>query len=157
MPSTLFDPKEPLSRKPDYFVWTDGGARGNPGPAAAAYVICNAAGRHLSTGGAYLGKATNNTAEYQGVLLALKYLIGSLPLPSPALIDITVDSVLICEQLSGRYKIKQAHLKELARAINQLTDIHKLHLTYHHVPRAQNSAADAEVNRILDKQLFSQP
>jgi ribonuclease HI len=133
---------------PEFTLYTDGGARGNPGPAAAAFVVYDSFNRHLYTGGEFLNTATNNVAEYQGVLLGLKY-IATLT-HKPVNILIKLDSLLVAEQLSGHYKIKEAHLQELAKTAFHFIAANHLTVKYQHIPRAQNSAADAEVNRILD-------
>jgi ribonuclease HI len=142
----------PISHPPNphFIVYTDGGARGNPGPAAAAFVVFDAHQQHLYTGGKYLGETTNNVAEYQGVILALQYLTAHYPLSA---VHFNLDSKLVCEQLNGHYKIKQPHLKQLAVSVHSLLSATHYNATFSHIPREQNSLADAEVNRILDTQL----
>ncbi len=132
-----------------YSIYTDGGARGNPGPAAAAFVVFDSQKKHLYTGGSFLGNATNNIAEYQGVILALKYLTANIQNLSST-ISFKLDSKLVVEQLKGNFKIKEPHLRDLAQIVFQLIENNQLTVTYQHIPRAQNSQADAEVNRILD-------
>lgn len=144
---------KPVSKIPDsgYIVYTDGGSRGNPGPAASAFVIFDASRKHLHTGGDYLGLTTNNVAEYQAVILALKYISHQLQDPISQIL-FNLDSKLVVEQLSGRYKIKQPHLQKLAQQVfDQLTANH-LNVIFTHIPRSQNALADQEVNRILDSQ-----
>jgi len=141
----------PKSQIPDptFTIYSDGGARGNPGPAAAAFVVFDSNHHHLYTGGEFLGVATNNVAEYQGVLLALQYLTSVIRNQS-SVINFNLDSKLVCEQLSGNYKIKEPHLISLAQSIFTLIRSQSWPVTFRSIPRSQNSQADAEVNRILN-------
>lgn len=140
---------------PDLIIYSDGGARGNPGPAATGYVIQDAKGNQLYSGGSYIGDATNNTAEYQAVYEALKQVTNrSDHYPQPLhSIHVYVDSKLIANQLNGNFKIKQPHLKQLVTKINALISDHQLNVSYHQVPREDNQAADEQVNKILDQEV----
>ena len=127
-------------------IYTDGGARGNPGPAACGYVIDG------KSYGEYLGRGTNNEAEYRGVIEALKkvYLLLGKEKSVKAELEVRMDSELIERQLTGVYKVKQPHLKVLfTDAHNEIKNFKKVRFT--HIPREQNSAADAMVNKILDE------
>lgn len=139
-------------------VHTDGGARGNPGPAAVGFLILDEVGSQLASGGKTIGVATNNEAEYKAVIAALEYLVANKHLINNGDIkqkrelELRMDSLLIASQLEKKYKIKEPRLKELAAACWRLFD--QLDIKYHiiHIPRAQNAAADALVNQALDEQ-----
>ena len=135
-----------------YIIHTDGGARGNPGPAAAGFVIeGDLVGK--KTGGEYLGEVTNNEAEYQAVILALKklkHLIGGEKAEESS-VEIHVDSELLERQMNGGYKIKNETIKNLFVEIwNLKTDFGEI--IFKHIPREKNAEADRLVNQILDKE-----
>ncbi len=130
------------------FLSTDGGARGNPGPAAAGYVLYNQAGEIQFAGGKYLGENTNNVAEYTALILGLQ---KALELGATEVV-VKMDSELIVKQMSGEYKIKQPHLQELAHQVKDLLqqlDFYEIK----HVLRHLNKAADQQVNRAIDEAL----
>lgn len=122
-------------------VYADGGARGNPGPAACAFVVYDAAGNLRDKRGKFLGGMTNNEAEYHGVIEALT------ALADPEL-AFYLDSQLIVSQLNGLWKVKESRLRELLFKIRQLENGRQI--TYTYVPREQNRMADALVNETLD-------
>ena len=130
-------------------IHTDGGARGNPGPAAAGVVIGAPFNKNYAK---YLGNGTNNEAEYEAVILALeklKSLVGKTKTKETD-VQVFMDSQLAVEQLSGRYKIQSPNI------IPRFIKIHNLRVdfksvSFKHVPRAQNKGADAMVNQELDK------
>lgn len=126
---------------------TDGGARGNPGPAAGGIVIKNEQGETLARYGEYLGKQTNNYAEYSALLSALKKCaeLGATH------VDCVLDSELIVKQMNGQYKVKEPTLQKLFIQVYNAAQQFK-HVTYRHTFRAGNIEADAEVNKILDSQ-----
>lgn len=127
-------------------IFTDGGARGNPGPAAAGIVIIDGA-KNISFG-KYLGeKQTNNFAEYQAVILALEALKREGYAGRE--IAFKMDSKLVVEQVSGNWKIKEPSLKPLVAKIRELLADFPQH-SFTHIPRAENAAADAQVNEALD-------
>lgn len=126
-------------------IFCDGGSRGNPGPAACAFVAHDDAGNTRAKCGKYLGVATNNEAEYSAVILALEHL------NSLNSIDFLLDSLLVVNQLNGLWKIKNPRLRELLMKVRELEAGKKI--TYTHVPREQNSAADLLVNETLDAEL----
>ncbi|OGV97134.1 hypothetical protein A2W24_00310 [Microgenomates group bacterium RBG_16_45_19] len=134
-------------------VYTDGAARSNPGPAAAAFLIYDATRVILEQGGRFLGHQTNNEAEYQGVILALDALTPFVPESPQTVFTVNFysDSQLIVNQLAGRFKIKQPHLKDLVLIVHQKIQFLHLTPTFTAIPRTQNAAADALVNRILDQ------
>ncbi|MEI8103788.1 MAG: ribonuclease HI family protein [Candidatus Moraniibacteriota bacterium] len=128
-------------------VYTDGGARNNPGPAALGVYI-----ETLDKGyGEYLGTKTNNEAEYSAILFALKKiktLIGK-DRSKQAHIDMRMDSELACKQLNHVYKIKKPHIQKFCIEIwNEVLDFERV--TFTHVFREQNKKADALVNEALD-------
>ena len=126
-------------------VHVDGGSRGNPGPAAAAAVITDEAGQVLDEASVVLGTATNNVAEYRGLLLGLE---RARELGADE-IEVVNDSELIAKQVNGEYKVKHADMKPLhAEAVAALEQFRRW--TVRSVPRAQNAEADALVNAALD-------
>jgi tryptophan 2,3-dioxygenase/ribonuclease HI len=126
-------------------VHVDGGARGNPGPAAAAAVVSAPDGRVLDEAAILLGEATNNVAEYRAVLLGLER-AAALGATDVELIN---DSELVARQVAGEYKVRKADLKPLhERALAALAGFASW--SVRSVPRADNAAADALVNRALD-------
>jgi probable phosphoglycerate mutase len=123
----------------------DGGARGNPGPAAYGVSIQTPDGTEIEGIGVTIGTATNNVAEYSAVIAGLQR-AGEIGARS---VHVRSDSKLLIEQLSGRWKIKNAGLKELhARAIELARDFERV--SYEHVRREQNVRADELVNLALD-------
>jgi ribonuclease HI len=126
-------------------VHVDGGARGNPGPAAAASVVSNARGEVLDEASQLLGTVTNNVAEYRGLLLGLSR-ARSLGANE---VEVVGDSELIAKQVRGLYKVKHAAMRPLHReAMAALR--HFDAWTIRTVPRAQNAHADELVNAALD-------
>ena len=126
-------------------ISTDGGARGNPGPAAAGVVIRNHRGQSLFSGGFLLGQTTSNVAEYRALLQALEiaqHLGGSE-------LDIACDSELVVRQVNGQYRVKKAHLQVLHAQVTALLAGFDKALV-RHVRREQNAEADALVNAALD-------
>jgi len=138
-------------------VHTDGGSRGNPGPAALGFVINDDAGQEIFKQGKYLGTLTNNQAEYMAVLEALKWLIenfGSGTLNNINAINIILDSELLVNQLTGKYKIKSPNLRLLADEAGRLqSQLNGTKIIYQHVRREKNKTADKMVNQALDQQL----
>jgi ribonuclease HI len=127
-------------------VHVDGGARGNPGPAAAAAILTDPrTGAVLDEATSYLGQTTNNVAEYRALLLGLER--------SSALgatnVEVVNDSELVAKQVNGVYKVKHADMKPLhAAARAALGDFERWSIRS--VPRAKNAEADALVNQALD-------
>lgn len=127
-------------------IYSDGGSRGNPGPSAAGFVIMNNAGEVVSEGGAYLGIATNNIAEYQAVYLGLER-AQELGVKT---VDFRMDSQLVANQMNGVYKIKHPDLAIINNRIHELTTRFNK-VTFSHVRREYNKLADGVVNKILDQ------
>jgi ribonuclease HI len=126
-------------------VHVDGGSRGNPGPAAGAAVISAADGELLAEASELLGVATNNVAEYRGLLLGVRRAreLGATE------VELVNDSELIAKQLSGLYKVKHPDMRPLhAQALALLREFDDWSIRS--VPRAQNEQADALVNAALD-------
>lgn len=133
-------------------VYTDGGSRGNPGNAATGVVI-QVNNVPLFESGEYLGVTTNNVAEYTAVIRALDWLIenkGTLPHSSGESIQFKLDSQLVVEQLSGRYAVKQPHILELVRKVQQRLVSLEIPAKFQYIPRKENARADALVNQALD-------
>jgi len=130
------------------FLSTDGGARGNPGPAALGFVITDESGSVLVERGRYLGETTNNVAEYSALIDGLA---TALELGATDMV-IKMDSELIVKQMSGEYKIKQPHLPELAKEVRVLLSQFTTY-KFEHVLREFNKAADAQVNIAIDEAL----
>lgn len=126
-------------------VHVDGGARGNPGPAAAGAVVSSPDGEVLDEAAETLGVCTNNVAEYRGLLLGLQRAkeLGATE------VEVVNDSELVAKQINGQYKVKHADMKPLHAAARQVLDGFDA-WTIRSVPRAQNSHADALVNQALD-------
>ena len=125
-------------------IFTDGGSRGNPGRSACAFVIPN-----VYQQGFYLGIGTNNNAEYQGVLKAFEYLETSTQKSKQ--LNFYLDSELVVKQLTGLYKIKDQNIRQLVSQIKNYEIKYKV--SYTHIPRSQNAAADLLVNQTLDQQI----
>jgi ribonuclease HI len=126
-------------------VHVDGGARGNPGPAAAAAVLSTPDGEVVDEAAERLGHATNNVAEYRGLLLGLERarVLGASE------VEVINDSELVAHQVNGRYRVKHPDLIPLHRAaLEALSGFAAWSLTP--VPRRENAGADALVNQALD-------
>lgn len=126
-------------------IFTDGGARGNPGPAATGIVIKDETGKTLANYGEYLGEQTNNFAEYSAIISGFK---KALELEADE-VEAIVDSKLVCEQLNRNWKVKEPTLQKLfIEAYNLMQKFKKVKIV--HIMREGNKEADAEVNKILD-------
>jgi ribonuclease H / adenosylcobalamin/alpha-ribazole phosphatase len=126
-------------------VEADGGARGNPGPAAYGAVVRDAQTLEvLASEGLPIGRATNNVAEYRGLIAGLEM---ARELDPTAAVEVRMDSRLVIEQMAGRWKIKHADMKVLALEAARSRPVT---VTWTWVPRELNKAADALVNRALD-------
>lgn len=127
-------------------VHVDGGARGNPGPAAAACVISTPEGEILGEHAELLGEVTNNVAEYRALLLGLRH-AHELGVTD---VEVVNDSELIAKQINGQYKVKHAAMRPLyLEALAALRGFERWSVRT--VPRAQNADADALVNAALDQ------
>jgi ribonuclease HI len=126
-------------------VHVDGGARGNPGPAAIAAVVSTPDGEVIAERHEYIGEATNNVAEYRALLLGLELAreLGARE------VDVVNDSELVARQIGGQYKVKHAGLRPFYElAMEALRGFDRW--SVRNVPRADNAEADALVNQALD-------
>lgn len=129
----------------DLIVEADGGSRGNPGIAGAGALVRNQQGSVLAAVAIPLGRASNNVAEYTGLVEGLK-LVRSLD--AEARVEVRMDSKLVVEQMSGRWKIKHADMRRLAAEAAGV--LPGAQITYTWIPREQNGDADALSNEAMD-------
>lgn len=132
-------------------IYTDGAARGNPGESASGYIIyenANVLHKHSQ----YNGKATNNYAEYTGIILALKWGADNVPNPGELTIEVYCDNELVVRQLNNEYKLKSSSLKPLNREVHDLEVKFKI-VVFRNVPREDPSisAVDKALNVLLDE------
>lgn len=135
-------------------IHTDGGARGNPGPAGIGVVIEDETGEVLKELSEYIGEATNNVAEYHALIRALgeaKVLFGERTLELP--VEVMMDSELVVRQCQGVYKVKDPTLKEKFAMVAQMRMEDFPNLAFTHVRREKNSRADELVNEAIDSAL----
>jgi ribonuclease HI len=130
-------------------IYSDGGARGNPGPAAIAFLITSENGQVLTINSRYIGSHTNNQAEYKALIAALE---SAVALNAEKVIS-HLDSQLVVKQLTGEYTVKNAELKKLWNKVGELNRRFKK-VSFVSVPRTniQIQKADALVNDALDKE-----
>lgn len=129
----------------DLKLYCDGGSRGNPGPSASGYVLLDKNDQVILKSGVYLGVTTNNQAEYQ----SLKFGMQEAQRIGAHTLDVYMDSMLVVNQMTGKFKIKNRDLWPIHQSIKELSG-HFKKVTYSHVPRELNKLADAEVNEVLD-------
>lgn len=141
-----------MTGQEEIIIYTDGGARGNPGQAAIGVVMQDAEGHPIKGWGKAIGEATNNEAEYQAVVYALqkvKALFGSKKARG-MFVEVRMDSKLVAFQLAGEYKIEEKRLFPFFIKIwNVKMDFARV--SFVHVPREQNREADRLVNEALDR------
>lgn len=128
-------------------IFTDGGSRGNPGPAASGIVILTTNDEVIEAFGEYLGETTNNVAEWTAVELALK---GAKKY-QPKRIQFFMDSELVCRQLNGQYRVKNLGLIPIYNEVKRLAADYDI--TFQHVYRENNKLADRQVNIAIDQAL----
>jgi len=132
-------------------IYTDGGSRGNPGPSALGVYITDENGNKLASIGKRIGNATNNVAEYSAVLESFNWLLENKEtLPKDLRVEFYMDSQLAYSQLVGRYKVKNPALRNMLFDIRIKEKELGFDTYYMHVPREQNTKADALVNMALD-------
>ena len=137
------EPSVPTLRR--VVVQADGGSRGNPGPAGYGAVVFDEAGVVLAERAASIGKATNNVAEYSGLIAALQWAVDH----GHRRVRIRMDSELVIKQMRGEYKVKHATMQELhAEAKRLIARLERV--TFEHVRRAQNKVADGLSNQAMD-------
>lgn len=129
-------------------IYCDGGARGNPGPAAYGFVV-KVDGKTIKQQGKTLGIATNNFAEYTAVIAALKWLAQDYPEQN---LTFFLDSKLVVSQLSGLYKVKSASIRESVFEVKTLENLFG-QVKYNYIPREKNKEADRMVNLALDGEI----
>ncbi|WP_344368376.1 reverse transcriptase-like protein, partial [Streptomyces indiaensis] len=130
----------------EFIVEADGGSRGNPGPAGYGAVVSDAAtGETLRETAEYIGVATNNVAEYRGLLAGLR---AARELDPGATVHVRMDSKLVIEQMSGRWKIKHPDMKPLAAQAARVFPPGRV--TYEWIPRERNKHADRLANEAMD-------
>jgi len=135
-------------------IFTDGGSRGNPGPAAIGVVIKEKSGKKIYNIGRYIGISTNNDAEYKALLEGLSYLVEHFKVRSVEMkmglnVSCFLDSELVVKQMNGEYKVKNPNIKTLWKKIKEL-ERRFSSIEYVHIPREKNSEADYLVNQALD-------
>jgi len=146
-----------INAKEEIYIYTDGGSRGNPGPAAIGVVILDKNKKTIKEFGEYLGEQTNNFAEYSALVAALKkakQILGKDKI-SQIKINVLMDSELVVKQFLGQYKIQDPGLQKLFIEVwNLKTDFGEIN--FNHIPREKNKRADELVNEALDTELRSQ-
>lgn len=146
-----FEPASPTQKSSislvEAKIYTDGGSRGNPGPSACAFVICNMDDIVVEKSGAYIGLSTNNKAEYQGLRLGLERAKES----GIEQVKVFMDSQLVVNQVKGLFKVRNIDLIPAHQEVGVLIKLFSsFEISY--IPRQMNKIADAEVNSILDDQ-----
>lgn len=129
-------------------IYCDGGSRGNPGPAAAAFAVFRN-GKIIDKGSKFLGTKTNNVAEYNSVILGLNWLVSKLDKKRKA--KFVLDSQLVTKQLNGQYKVKNENLRPLILKAKTLEKKFDGEVVYTWASRVNNKIADGLVNEELDK------
>lgn len=135
-----------------FTIHADGGSRGNPGPAGAGAMIRDHVGNSVGAVSEFLGTKTNNFAEYEAVILALETLmklVGKEKV-SATIVEVKMDSELVVKQMKGIYKVKHPVMKEQYTRLTHAAAVFK-DVSFNHVPRAQNSDADALANEAMDR------
>jgi len=139
------------------FINTDGGSRGNPGPAGIGVVFYDQDEKEIKSHRECIGRATNNEAEYSAIVCALKILFESnwfdQNISDGGEVICRLDSQLVVEQINGRYKIKQPHLQVFNDEIKNLLSEFQTEISFIHVRREQNKRADQLVNMALDEEI----
>jgi ribonuclease HI len=126
-------------------LYIDGGSRGNPGPAGFGVRVEAEDGRLLAEISEAIGVATNNVAEYRGLLAALRYAVGN----GASRVLVRSDSLLLVKQMRGEYRVKHANLKPLVADANRL--VRQVgHVDFEHIRREFNTEADALANQAMD-------
>jgi ribonuclease HI/8-oxo-dGTP pyrophosphatase MutT (NUDIX family) len=137
-------PPAPTGQK-RLLVYTDGGSRGNPGPAAIGYHIVTEKGEELARGGEFIGEANSRQAEY----LALRRAAEIARALGGENVSFLSDSLMVVSQMNGVYQVKNRDLWGIVDEVDEILH-HFSRYTFNHIPRSQNAIADAEVNKVLD-------
>ena len=128
-------------------VWTDGGARGNPGPAGYGVVVTTPSGQVLAEVAEGIGRATNNVAEYRGVIAGLEQALAL----GARRVRVRADSLLVVNQQKGLWRVRNEALRTLSSEARRLAGQFE-RVVWEHVPRERNRHADALANRAMDLQ-----
>jgi ribonuclease HI len=145
---SLFGPPSARAQLDEVVVFCDGGSRGNPGPSAIGAVVLDPSTdppRRLAEVSERIGVTTNNVAEYRALIAGL---VAAAPFGAPR-VRVRADSKLVVEQVKGKWKVKQPHLRPLLEEARRLLATYAV-VDVQHVPRAENTDADALVNAALD-------
>jgi ribonuclease HI len=134
-------------------IFTDGGARGNPGPAALGVFIEDEDHRELARIGKTIGDATNNVAEYSAIIEGFNWVLRNKDKLNIESINFYMDSQLACSQLTGIFKVKNAKIREFVFEIRKREAELKIPIFYSHISREKNTKADFMVNQALDNRL----
>lgn len=135
-------------------IFTDGGSRGNPGPAGIGVYIADGEGKDLLRVGVQIGHDTNNVAEYKAVLEALNWLLENKEkIKEDVKISFFMDSQLVRSQIIGLFKVNNANLRNLLFEVRKIEAQIKRKIFYNYIPREQNKIADSLVNAALDNNL----
>lgn len=137
-------------------VFTDGGARGNPGPSAIGVYIADGNNKKIAGFGKTIGIATNNAAEYKAAIEALSWIIeNKKDFSKDAKVYFFLDSKLVYSQIIGLFKVKNSDLRNLLFEVRDREAQISMPIYYKHIPREQNVKADAFVNEALDRAYVS--
>src|SRR5690606_12472251 len=151
--ASLFDTEPGEAERPEQarrpsgrvlVIEADGGSRGNPGPAGYGALV-REGDTVLAERAEYLGVCSNNVAEYSGLIAGLR---AAAAIDPTALVEVRMDSRLVVEQMSGNWKIKHADMRRLALEARDILPAGQVRYTW--IPRAENSAADALANAVMD-------
>ena len=133
-------------------AFTDGASRGNPGDAAIGIVIKDGLGKTIHSHKRYLGTSTNNVAEYTALLECIEIVRDAETFTCTELV-VKTDSELMSRQMNGRYKVKDAGLKELFQKVHSALATAKFKFSIGHIPRSLNTEADALANEAIDSKV----
>jgi ribonuclease HI len=134
-------------------IFTDGGARGNPGPAALGVFIEDENHKELARIGKTLGETTNNVAEYSAIIEGFKWALANKEKLAIEKINFYTDSQLAYSQLTGLFKVKNPRIREFVFEIRKIEAELRIPIFYTHIPREENTKADFMVNQALDNGL----
>lgn len=139
-------PREPIQHGGQLVAYTDGGSRGNPGPSGYGVILEDVSGRRIAGLSHFLGRQTNNVAEYEALLAALRYALSS----GFESLEVRSDSELMVMQISGKYKVKNPSLQQLhSKARELIKQLSSFSIS--HIRRERNQPADALANDAIDK------
>lgn len=140
-----------MTQLPLLEIFTDGGARGNPGPGASAFVV-HKDKSVIFQRGYFIKQTTNNVAEYFAVLMAMDWIVKNPGVVGGGSINFYLDSELVAKQINGEYKIKNERLKNIFdKIINIKKSLKGNEIVFHHIRRENNKMADALVNKTVDE------